>query len=930
MTQSDSPELNSENTYKDPLWFKCVLAIGMLIFSFYASTHMVAAGDTWVALACGRHFANHGVDTVEPFSFNAHKPGPTEEQLAAFPKWSHNIIRKWHPTGWIDQNWLTQVIFYQWAKWGGSDGTYNYDTLVYWKFILYGLTVFSVFAAARIIGVGNLLAAAGACFAMVVGRTFFDIRPAGYSNLLVPVLILILVLAVYRNYRFVWLIVPVIVFWANVHGGYLYAFIMLVPFIGIHTLLRLPKRWSISLGFIGLWLVLYLMSYKFLSNNIYIQVHELTGKTVNTPSLINDKMLFIWITLAIASVVLVLLKNISAAPIYAYHLGINAIYFLSLIPRFLSSTAATGLAPQSKAIYSSFVSGSQMLFIFVFIAGTLLILAMVLKKDRFVILPAKGIFHVIAASFVSFVMMIVLNPFHLTNLTHTFEISISKHAESWRQVNEWKPAFDWMDKTTNTPNPVGEEKFFGVLCIITFIVMILWAAGLFLKPRRRTTKKSGSVTLPLPDTIQWPQIDLALIVISLLTVYMAIRSRRFIAIAGSAAAPAVVLMAAQSWQMMTGRIRWTQKQDARPIVIPGQIRKFLYIGVTGVICLLGVFWAAKYKRVYLDPWPTYNRYDSVFMRMTSSQVKPHEVCEFINLNHISGRVFNYWTEGGAIAFGQIPDPKTGQTPLQLFMDGRAQAAYNHDKFIQWKEIYAGSRDGIEASGILKQIEVLRTNKKTNTDAYKNAVEQYSNFTKKSGEWIASRLTKDQVWVTLVPQSESDSIFISALKTTDHWKTAFLDNAQLLMVDIDTPQGRKLIEDILSGNTVYPDDFSKNLSTAAVIIDNKISTRYTELYTLTKQAFDIYPYPTATLALARLASLSIYRDTVIKDLQRYLDDYTENKESYMKEGGFFLRLSSANIAAHELANLQPNQQAHYLLLLEEIKSDIKSVNKRSIW
>ena len=44
--------------------------VAMLIFTFHACTHMVAAGDTWVAMACGRHFVNHGVDTIEPFSAN--------------------------------------------------------------------------------------------------------------------------------------------------------------------------------------------------------------------------------------------------------------------------------------------------------------------------------------------------------------------------------------------------------------------------------------------------------------------------------------------------------------------------------------------------------------------------------------------------------------------------------------------------------------------------------------------------------------------------------------------------------------------------------------------------------------------------------------------------------------------------------------------
>ena len=58
--------------------------VAMIIFALHACTHMVAAGDTWVAMACGRHFVHHGVDTVEPFSANSHKPGPTPEEIKTF------------------------------------------------------------------------------------------------------------------------------------------------------------------------------------------------------------------------------------------------------------------------------------------------------------------------------------------------------------------------------------------------------------------------------------------------------------------------------------------------------------------------------------------------------------------------------------------------------------------------------------------------------------------------------------------------------------------------------------------------------------------------------------------------------------------------------------------------------------------------------
>ena len=220
--------------------------LAMMIFAFHASTHMVGAGDTWVAMACGRHFLNHGVDTVEPFSANSHRAGPTEKDIEKWPpaaRWLTDkvgleTVKYWHPTGWVNQNWLTHVIFY-WvtheSPFADAD-TFSFNTLVYWKFAVYILTVICVYYIGRILGANPALSAVFACFAMFAGRSFLDIRPAGFSNLLVAIFLLILVLTTYRNILYIWLIVPIAAFWCNVHGGYIYMFIMLVPFVFLNFL----------------------------------------------------------------------------------------------------------------------------------------------------------------------------------------------------------------------------------------------------------------------------------------------------------------------------------------------------------------------------------------------------------------------------------------------------------------------------------------------------------------------------------------------------------------------------------------------------------------------------------------------------------------------------------------------------------------------
>ncbi len=916
----------------------------MLVFAFYASTHMVAAGDTWVAMACGRHFANHGVDTVEPFSFNSHRAGPSDETLSAigFPQWTHRVIQKIHPTGWINQNWLTHLGYYKLATWFGEDGAYNYNTLVYWKFGLYFLMVLLVFALGKTIGVPNLLAAAAACLAMVIGRSFYDIRPAGYSNMLTPAFVLVLALTQYRNYRWIWWIVPVIVFWANVHGGYLYAFIMLVPFIGINVLLRLPRRWSMCLGFVGLWLVLYLMSYKFISGytslieqffnqiqaayglseaetvrNIDNTARSVFGYDPGTISLLSNKMLIVWVLLAIISVVLTCLKHIKAGVFYFYHLFAGSIFFLSLLPRFFVDTP-----DRLPAYFPSYATSSLASFLFVCIAGVLLILAMALKKDCFICLPAKGIYHAIAASAATFAAMIIFNPFHLTNLTHTFEISVSKHAESWRQVNEWKPAFDFMDKTTTEPNPVGDEEWFGALCIVTLIVLAVWLAGYLLKPRPKPIKGKPVQEMQQDGAYSWPKIDLAMIVVALLTIYMAIRSRRFIAISGAVAGPVLTLLLYQAWQMISAKIRFNTTGRAETWLIPPVGLKVIRGFVTLVLAVLTVFWGLKYKRIYLDPWPMDPTYNSVFMRMTASHLKPIEVCEYIRQNKLSGRIFNYWTEGGAVALGQDPDPKTGEIPLKLFMDGRAQAAYNHDKFKLWQMLFAGGSSGQKATQAFTEMQKLAPH----SSRYRELEKTYTQNLAAAGTWIDQQLIERDVWIVLMPMTQENSTFMKALKTSDSWKTAYIDDNQHIMVNTQTSNGAALIAQILSGEAVFPTDYSKKLTTFYVITENRITDRYGDLYQLARDTFELSPMPTAVMLLTNLRGTP----KVQEDLTAHLDDFIAKKDIYQKQAGYFQYLNTARICALFLARQDKADAQRYTTAAESLREEMMEVERRQRW
>ncbi|MHC4555925.1 MAG: hypothetical protein ACYTFW_02300 [Planctomycetota bacterium] len=735
--------------------------LAMLIFAIHASTHMVAAGDTWVAMACGRHFVNHGVDTIEPFSANSHKPGPTPEEIETWPNWAQWIadkvgidtVKYWHPTGWINQNWLTHVIFYSLIpKSSYADGmSFPSNALVYWKFTIYILAVICVYYTGRLMGVNPALCAAFSCFAMFTGRSFLDVRPAGFSNLLVAVFLLILTLVMYRNVLYIWLIVPLTVFWCNVHGGYIYVFIMLVPFVALNLLTSISKKRFLSIGL-------------------------------------------------------------------------------------------------------------------------------------------KGIYHTIAAGFVAFLAVIVFNPFHLTNLTHTFIISVSEHAERWRKIHEWNRAFDW-------DNPVGTAKPFLVMYILAWVLLVIWTFVLIAAPRsvNRYRKKKSKIS----GQYQWPKIDLPLIVIAALTIYMAIRSRRFIPIAAIAACPILAMFIDQTVRAVSATLNFHKSNRLSVSAMPQE--QELFFTIIGIVAVLsfGTWCGLKFKRVYLDPWPADSKLNSVFMRMTASDVKPFYALKFIKDNKLEGKMLNHWTEGGFIAFGQEPDPNTGRTPLQLFMDGRAQAAYDRKAFDLWSYITSGG----EVTHQIVQRAETRGNDINSAD-----------YTK-IGEWLSEQLRAYNVWTVLMPAAvynDPDRIYayhtIRGLERNPDWPLVFFNNKQKLFVDIRTPRGRELFDGIFNGQTIYPDEYHRDLIRAHswLLYRRGIAEKKKGLYFAIK-AFNANPSPTPMLEILLIAARFV---ELRSQINKFCEDYVkrvENEGDLAKQDGSRLKAAAARLAYTHLKNAAQAQK-----------------------
>ncbi|MCK4753332.1 MAG: hypothetical protein KAS75_07790 [Planctomycetes bacterium] len=923
--------------------------LAMLLFACHASTHMVGAGDTWVAMACGRHFINHGVDTVEPFSANSHKAGPTEKDIEKWPPFAQWITEKvgletvkyWHPTGWVNQNWLTHVIFYWTTHLSpfADAEELSFNSLVYWKFAVYILIVICVYYTGKLLGVNPALSAFFACAALFIGRSFFDIRPAGFSNLLVAAFLLVLVLTTYRNILYIWLIVPIVVFWCNVHGGYLYVFIMLVPFIGLHFLasffpqkfvaigkkglchtiaasfvafvamiifnpfhltnlthtfiISLSKHaemwrsvhewwpafaWSspvgtgfpflimfiLSIGLTMFWLCGFLLKPKFLkAPKNELQAQKKQFEIISTILGYTAAAFICWVAFIAFSFMQVNLTDFAISAAFAVIVllsirkNIHFIYFAILLSILALWSGATSGGYSGRYVYPFILLPTYVVMY--------LIVSLLSEKVKS---NPKNILFVLAAAVVALVLAVVIfNPFK-------FESSIWDVRQFFSLSRVWSSKYE-------RSSGVNYKYLFSILYMINVISVAVWAALPSLK-KIFSQQPTGIAEEPEAQTYELPKIDLALMAVGALTIYMAIRSRRFIPIAAIAACPILAMLIEQVAHMISASRNFHSKNRFFVRAMSHNLQLFFTLFATVIVLTLGTFWSLKFKRIYLDFWPSDAKLNSIFIRMTASEAKPFYACQFIRDNKLKGNMFNYWTEGGFIAWGQVPDLNTGRTPLQLFMDGRAQAAYEPIAYERWNRIMSGGPEYQKAK--------IRKRNLTGDD-----------YTK-IGQWISHELRKRNVWVVLMPGRVQNDVPIiaRALERNSNWPVVFFNNKQRLFVDVTTPQGKELFEGIFNGRTIYPDDFSENLALAhnmlAYAKEDDMRKRGLDFAI---NAFKLHPSQAPMLEMTYATRFSELKAEINDFCQSYLDDFEKNRGIYSKQDGYHHRVSAAYVAAFQL-------------------------------
>ena len=197
----------------------------VIVSALHSADKPVGGGDTWVAMACGRYtlgpwakednnrtiqmkildiFGIH-VTWEDPFSVNSRPYSKGTEDCE----------------GWVNQNWLSHVMFYK------LNTSFGEGSIVVYKFIQAILTALFAFWAARSLKVNYFLAAICASFGVLLARSFIDMRP-NISTILMAAIMIQLLLRWKSGHpkSMLWLL-PVMIIWSNVHGGFIYGIIVM-------------------------------------------------------------------------------------------------------------------------------------------------------------------------------------------------------------------------------------------------------------------------------------------------------------------------------------------------------------------------------------------------------------------------------------------------------------------------------------------------------------------------------------------------------------------------------------------------------------------------------------------------------------------------------------------------------------------------------
>jgi hypothetical protein len=200
-------DMLSRSLADPPAWLRPAILVLFAILLMACFSTEVTDSDTWLHLETGKYVVeHHRIPIPDPFSFTTYlgNPRPGEETVRAFN---------------LTHSWLGQTIVYLAYAAGGFGGMVLLRALL--------MTSFCALAGWWTLrrSQGFYRALAAAAVTAFIASYFASDRPYQITYLLIMVTILIL-----ETRRWLWLLPPLFLFWANCHGGFFMGFVVLAVY----------------------------------------------------------------------------------------------------------------------------------------------------------------------------------------------------------------------------------------------------------------------------------------------------------------------------------------------------------------------------------------------------------------------------------------------------------------------------------------------------------------------------------------------------------------------------------------------------------------------------------------------------------------------------------------------------------------------------
>jgi len=195
------------------------------------------------------------------------------------------------------------------------------------------------------------------------------------------------------------------------------------------------------------------------------------------------------------------------------------------------------------------------------------------------------------------------------------------------------------------------------------------------------------------------------------------------------------------------------------------------------------------------------------------------------------------------------------------------------------------------------------------------------------KWMDEQMKapENSVWVVMMPAvvfgGSRDKGSYHAMRALERhpesdWRLVFLNNRQKVLVDITTPQGRKLFDGIFTGETVYPDEYHKSLirSHCWYLYQSGLDAKR-EGFDYAKKAFELSPSPTPLFEVLAYGVFPQLKPEVDEFCRSYLEEFEANRQTWSRQDGYRLKTQAAQLLATHLKD--PARQQEYLGELKRI-------------